>query len=82
MKFYLGRKNRVNISQIIEDELRQEHSDAARAHLVAGRAIYYSAPEHPDLVIKEYPDGQRDLVDFDAAGTETTLRTLACRSCG
>ncbi len=72
----------MNLTQIIEHELTREYAGAAQAHLAAGRAIYYADPEHPDLVIKEHPDGQRELVDFDDTGTETILRTLQCRNCG
>ncbi|HBR5516541.1 TPA: hypothetical protein ACWS6R_000084 [Klebsiella pneumoniae] len=42
---------------------------AARAHLAAGRAIYYSEDATPEgLLIKEYPDGRRELVKFDEGG--------------
>lgn len=53
-------------------ELHRDHGDAAaRAHLAAGRAIYYSDDDTPaGLLVKEHPDGRRELVRFDEAGDE------------
>lgn len=49
---------------------------AARAHLEAGRPIYYVEDDTPaGLLIKEHPDGRRELVKFDEAG-DRVLRTL------
>jgi len=44
---------------------------AAREHLAAGFPIYYrerSTP--PDLQIKKYPDGRRELIRFHRSGDE------------
>lgn len=49
--------------------------EAARAHLAAGRAIYYGDDRYPDAVVKEYPDGRRQLVTFQD-DTEVLLRDL------
>jgi len=50
--------------------------DAARETLAAGRPIYYSEPETPDgMLVKEYPDGRRELVVFHREGDEV-IRTL------
>lgn len=54
-------------------ELHRSHGDdsAARAHLAAGRAIYYSDDDTPaGLLVKEHPDGRRELVRFDEAGDQ------------
>ena len=45
-------------------------------HLAAGRAIYYGDRRLAAGVIKEYPDGRRDEVAFDAQGHEQVLRAL------
>lgn len=43
--------------------------EAARAHLEAGRSIYYSEDDTPEgLLIKKLPDGHRELVRFDPSG--------------
>ncbi len=44
---------------------------AAREHLAAGRPIYICEDDTPaGLVIKEYPDGRRELVRFHRNGDE------------
>jgi hypothetical protein len=49
---------------------------AARASLAAGVPIYYAEDDTPaDGVIKEYPDGHRELVAF-VNGSEKFLRNL------
>lgn len=48
-------------------ELRQGDDSAARAHLAAGRPIYYHDQEHDGLV-REWPDGRIELVDVDEDG--------------
>jgi hypothetical protein len=54
---------------VIEAALRREDGAAAREHLAAGFPIYYSEADTPaDAVIKEYPDGRRELVRFDHDG--------------
>lgn len=44
--------------------LAQDDGEAARSHLAAGRPIYYCDDEFPEGVIKEYPDGRRELVTW------------------
>jgi hypothetical protein len=42
-----------------------------------GNPIYFCEPDTPDdLVIKQYPDGRRELVSFDVHG-EKVVRTAA-----
>ncbi|WP_234488128.1 hypothetical protein [Paraburkholderia aspalathi] len=49
---------------------------AAREHLEAGFPIYYREDDTPgDLLIKEHPDGRRELVRFHEAGDEV-IRVL------
>lgn len=43
--------------------------EAARAHLEAGRSIYYSEDDTPEgLLIKKLPNGHRELVRFAPSG--------------
>ena len=43
----------------------------AREHLAAGHPIYYGEDDTPEgLLIKEHPDGHRELVRFDRDGDE------------
>lgn len=59
----------VDLWSEIEAALWEEDDTAARDHLAAGFPIYYSEPDTPgDVVIKEYPDGHRELVRFDHDG--------------
>jgi len=61
---------------IIEAASREDDGEAARAHLAAGRAIYYGEHDTPaGLVVKEYPDGRRELVRFDHLGEHRVRKT-------
>lgn len=63
--------------QQFERELDSDTGEAAKAHLAAGRPIYYMDPEYPDQIVKEYPDGRRHLVRFDwPSGAETVVKEL------
>lgn len=55
--------------------LASDKGEVARAHLAAGRAIYYGDDRFKDAVVKEYPDGRRQLVTFQA-DVEVLLRDL------
>lgn len=45
--------------------LSQDDGAAAKEHLAAGFPIYYGEADTPeDAIIKEYPDGRRELVRF------------------
>lgn len=49
--------------------LRHNIGETARSHLEAGDPIYYREPDTiPGVCIKEYPDGRRELVQFDKTG--------------
>jgi hypothetical protein len=51
---------------------------AAREHLAAGRPIYYAEDDTPPgLVIKEYPDGRRELVRVHLNSDDEVIRELA-----
>jgi hypothetical protein len=59
------------LSIVLEDT-----GETAREHLAAGHAVYYGDDAYPDFVIKKYPDGREELVDFDKDGNEFTIRSL------
>jgi hypothetical protein len=60
-----------------EKQLDNDTGDAAKAHLAAGRSIYYEDPKYPDELVKEYPSGKRQIVDFDMkTGEEILIREL------
>lgn len=59
-----------------ERELDSDTGEAAKAHLAAGRPIYYMDPAYPDQIVKEYPDGHRELVHVDKTGQVTVLKAL------
>ncbi|MRR50426.1 MAG: hypothetical protein EG825_05855 [Rhodocyclaceae bacterium] len=49
---------------------------AAKQHLAAGRAIYYGDERYPEGLVKEYPDGRKQLVTIDVQRKVTVLRDL------
>ena len=59
-----------------EATLQVQLDTELNAHLTAGRAIYYGDRRLAAGIIKEYPDGRREVVAFDAQGDERVLRAL------
>lgn len=49
---------------------------AAKAHLAAGRPIYYWNDELQGM-IRKWPDGRRELVEYDDAGQLIVVRLLS-----
>ncbi len=49
---------------------------AAKEHLAAGRAIYYGDDRYPDGLVKEYPDGRKQLVAVTLEGEVCVIRNL------
>jgi len=57
------------LADLIEQAVLDDDGTAARSHLDAGFPIYYSEAETPaGVVVKQYPDGRRELVRFDVNG--------------
>ncbi len=55
---------------MLEDEDFADDGAEARKTLAEGRPIYYTeASTPPGLVVRESPDGQRDLLRVDADGS-------------
>ena len=60
-----------------ECDLDSDTGEAAQKHLAVGHPIYYGDPTYPGYVVKQYPDGHCQLVDFDLkTGVETVVRDL------
>ncbi|MHB8254544.1 MAG: hypothetical protein ACYDEV_12815 [Acidiferrobacter sp.] len=53
-----------------------EDGRAAKAHLAAGRPIYYSDERYPGHVIKKFPDGRKQLIVISRTRQETVIRDL------
>lgn len=61
--------------------LDTEFKDFVRPDLISialvaedGRAIYYGDPQYPGQIVKEYPDGRRQLVDIDEKSVVTVIK--------
>jgi len=52
-----------------------DQGDEAKRHLAAGRSIYYIDDRYPDAIVKEHPDGRRQLVALQD-DREVVLRDL------
>lgn len=62
---------------VFEHAAQFDDGAAAAGHLAAGRAIFYREAGTPaGTVIKEYPNGHRELVRFDGRD-EVVVRSLA-----
>ena len=60
-----------------ERALDSDTGEAAKQHLAAGRPIYYGEPAYPGHVVKQFPDGRRQLVRVDMhTGEITVVRDL------
>ncbi|WP_216636090.1 hypothetical protein [Paramagnetospirillum marisnigri] len=55
--------------------LASDKGDEAKRHLAAGRPIYYSDDQYREGIVKEHPDGRRQLVTF-ANDREVLIRDL------
>jgi len=54
---------------MLEDEDFDDDGAEARRRLAAGLPIYYVEPDTPKgLVVRESPDGQKDLIQVDPDG--------------
>jgi len=61
--------------QIAEALLNIDKSDFSPGQdlLDAGKWITYDDPEYPDYIVKEYPDGTKELIDPE---TDTIVKTI------
>jgi hypothetical protein len=61
---------------LFERELRRDDGDAGKSHLRAGRPICYCVDDFPDEMVREWPDGRRELVKVSNAGEILSCRLL------
>ena len=66
----------------LENRLSNDDGAAAKEHLAAGRSIVYGDDRFPDALVREWPDGRRELIEVDENRNVTVLRTLCDRSFG
>lgn len=59
----------------IERAMMRDDGQAAASHLRAGRPIYYCCDEYPTEIVREWPDGGRELVTVDTSGNIINVRT-------
>ncbi len=55
---------------------REAVAAAVRDHKHAGRDIYYTDAAFPGYVIREAPDGSRELLEEDTAGELRLVRSV------
>lgn len=61
---------------ILEKTLANDDGAAVKQHLAAGRAVTYRDPGYPGGIIREWPDGRRELIDVDQSGNVMVLRAV------
>ncbi len=49
---------------------------AAKEHLAAGRAIYYGDEKYPGEIVREWPDGRRQIVSVNAKSEVCVIREI------
>ena len=54
---------------IVRNLFLPDDGQAAQLHLDAGRAIYYCEDAYPDEMVRQWPDGNRELVTLALDGT-------------
>lgn len=59
-----------------EAALASDDGQAAQGHLAAGRAIYYRDAQHPDGLIRKYPDGRKQLVSISTDRKVSVIRDI------
>lgn len=66
----------VDLAREIERSVLLDDGRAAKSHLAAGRSIYYGDPRYPGQIVKEFPDGRRQLVAIDRQNVVTVIMDL------
>lgn len=62
-----------------EDVMEQESKDHVQAQLAAGWAISYADEDYPGEIVREFPDGRRQIVDCHDDGEEFVVREIEPR---
>jgi len=65
------------VVRAFEEAIARDNGAEARKHLASGNPIYYTdGTTPPDVLIKEYPSGRKELITFDVDGQEQLIRSL------
>lgn len=59
-----------------ENVLANDDGAAVKRHLAAGRPIYCCDNGFPDAMVREWPDGRRELVSVGVAGVVAFMGDL------
>jgi len=62
------------IARLLENDI--DDGETVKAHLAAGRPIYYCEDAYPSEIIREWPDGRRELVTITRDDTVIVVRPL------
>ncbi len=65
-----------SLLESIEAAIEHDDGAAAKAHLAAGREITYRDPLLGNALIREWPDGRREVINADLEGNITVIRSL------
>lgn len=71
-----GNEPLIDLPREIERAVHCDDGLAAKSHLAAGRAIYYGDPQYPGQIVKEHPDGRRQLVEIDEKSVVTIIKEI------
>ena len=66
----------VELARKIEQSIFADDGRAAKAHLAAGRPVYYGDPKYPGQIVREFPDGHREIVTIDLQNVVTVIKSL------
>lgn len=61
---------------LVERELRHDDGAAGKSHLHAGRPICYCVDDFSDEMVREWPDGSKELVEVSDTGEILSSRPL------
>lgn len=68
--------HRQAMAEIRAAILNDDDGAAAKAHLAAGRFITYRVRELGNCLVREWPDGRREVIEADLDGNITVLKQL------
>jgi hypothetical protein len=63
------------LDAVVLKTIRKDDGRAAKEHLKAGRPIYFCVDEFGDFIVREWPDGTKDLVTVDE---DAVVSMVAC----
>ena len=66
----------TRIDEILAAILSDDDGAAAREHLAAGRFITYRDRSLSNSLVREWPDGRREMIKADEKGNITVLKQL------